>query len=129
MNLFTGVMSCGLICLLVIWMDRRWLPPALQPPLWLKALNAASALVFGALGIKGYVDNENRIVVVCSMLGLFVLAVLAALILKPAGNAPNASDSAVAIIWHRKPTKLTGRTLRIQRVTRSSRSDTGERPF
>ena len=38
-NLFTGVLSCGLICVLVLWMDRRWLPPGLQPPLWLSGLN------------------------------------------------------------------------------------------
>lgn len=73
-NLFTGVLACGLICLLVIWMDRRWLPPALWPPWWLRGLNAISAVVFLALGLKGYWDNENRAVVVGSMAGIAALA-------------------------------------------------------
>ena len=77
-NLFTGVLSCGLICLLVIWMDRRELPAALQPPKWQVAMNVLSAAVFLALGLKGYWDNENRIVVVCSMAGIFVAAVIVA---------------------------------------------------
>jgi len=77
-NLFTGVLSCGLICVLTIWMDRRELPPGLQPPIWLVALNVFSAAVFLALGIKGYWDNEHRIVVVCTMVGIFVAAMAVA---------------------------------------------------
>lgn len=74
-NLFTGVLSCGLVCILIIWMDRRWLPPALRPPNWLTALNCVSAILFLVLGLKGYWDNENRAVVVASMAGIFVVAV------------------------------------------------------
>ncbi|HUY90203.1 MAG TPA: Nramp family divalent metal transporter [Pirellulales bacterium] len=75
-NLFTGVLACGLICLLVIWMDRRWLPAALWPPIWLRGLNAVSAVVFLALGLKGYWDNENRTLIVGSMAGIVVLALV-----------------------------------------------------
>lgn len=81
-NLFTGVLSCGLICILVIWMDRRELPPGLQPPKWLVAMNVLSAVVFLALGIKGYWDNEHRIVAVCSMAGIFVIALLIAMAIR-----------------------------------------------
>ena len=77
-NLFTGVLSCGLICVLVLWMDRRWLPSGLQPPLWLSGLNLISALVFLALGLKGYWDYEHRIIAVSGILGILVIAMLIA---------------------------------------------------
>lgn len=73
-NLFTGVLSCGLICVLALWMDRRWLPRELQPPIWLNVLNVVSAIVFLGLGLKGYWDNENRLIALGSMLALLVLA-------------------------------------------------------
>jgi hypothetical protein len=82
-NLFTGVLSCGLICILVIWMDARELPPELQPPKWLIAINLFSAVVFLALGLKGYWDNENRLVVICSMAGILAAAVIVAAVLAP----------------------------------------------
>ncbi len=85
-NLFTGVLSCGLVCLLVLWMDRRWLPPGLQPPLWLTGLNAISALVFLGLGLKGYWDNQNRILAVSGILGLLVIAILIATVLASQRN-------------------------------------------
>jgi hypothetical protein len=82
-NLFTGVLACGLVCVLSIWMDRRWLPVALRPPWWLTALNLVSAIVFLGLGIKGYLDNENLAVVAWSMLGIFAAAMMIALALGP----------------------------------------------
>jgi Mn2+/Fe2+ NRAMP family transporter len=85
-NLFTGVLSCGLICVLVIWMDRRWLPPALQPPKWLTGLNLVSALVFLGLGVKGYWDNENRAVVIGALAGIFAAAVLVSMAAGPKLN-------------------------------------------
>lgn len=88
-NLFTGVLSCGLICILVIWMDRRALPAALQPPRWLVALNGLAAAVFLAIGLKGYWDNENRWVVVIGMASILLTAVTLARFLdrKSAGAA------------------------------------------
>jgi hypothetical protein len=77
-NLFSGVLSCGLICMLTFWMDRRWLPATLQPPALLVGLNLIAGVLFLALGIKGYWDNENRVLVVGSMLAMFVLAMLIA---------------------------------------------------
>ena len=82
-NLFTGVLACGLICFAVIWMDRRWLPSELQPPLWLTVLNLVSAAVFFGLGLKGYWDNENRVVVVGCMLGIFITAMIVAALAEP----------------------------------------------
>lgn len=80
-NLFTGVLSCGLICILVIWMDRRKLPSALQPSGWLIGLNGLSAVVFLAIGLKGYWENENRWIVVVSMFGILVIAMAIALMI------------------------------------------------
>jgi Mn2+/Fe2+ NRAMP family transporter len=82
-NLFTGVLACGLICVLSIWMDRRWLPVGLQPPMWLTGMNVLSAIVFLGLGIKGYLDNENLSVVVCSMAAMFAMAMIVAVAIGP----------------------------------------------
>ncbi len=59
-NLFTGVLLCGLLCLLNPWMDHRFLPRALRMPRWLWLLNLFAAAVFLALGIKGYWDHDSR---------------------------------------------------------------------
>lgn len=77
-NVFTGVLSCGLICILVVWMDRRWLPTELQPPKLLTILNVGSVLVFVGLGVKGYVDDENGLVAVGGMVGILIAAMLIA---------------------------------------------------
>lgn len=58
-NLFTGVLACGLICLFSLWTDRRFLPGAARMALPLRILNAAAALVFLTLGIKGYWDHSG----------------------------------------------------------------------
>src|SRR5690606_11758609 len=47
-KLFTGVLACGLICFLVIWMDRRFLPAVLQPPLAITTMNVLAGIVFFA---------------------------------------------------------------------------------
>jgi hypothetical protein len=82
-NLFTGVLACGLVCVLSIWMDRRWLPAGLRPPKWLTGMNVLSAVVFLGLGIKGCLDNENLPVVACSMAGIFAVAMIIAVAIGP----------------------------------------------
>ncbi len=82
-NLFTGVLACGLVCVVIIWMDRRWLPSRLQPPFWMTALNVVSAAVFFGLGLKGYWDNENRVVVVSGLVGIFLFAMILAAVAGP----------------------------------------------
>lgn len=59
-NLFTGVLGCGLFCLMNLWMDQRFLPKALRLPGWLWLLNLVSGLVFLGLGLKGYWDDQSR---------------------------------------------------------------------
>jgi hypothetical protein len=58
-NLFTGVLGCGLICLLNVWMDARWLPRGLRMNWPLTLLSLGAGLVFLALGFKGYWDHSG----------------------------------------------------------------------
>ena len=58
-NLFTGVLGCGLICLLNTWMDRRFLPPSSRMPWPLRFLGFAAGIIFLALGLKGYWDYRG----------------------------------------------------------------------
>jgi hypothetical protein len=58
-NLFTGVLACGLICLLNLWMDGRFLPRALRMGRALASLNIVAAITFLALGLKGYWDHSG----------------------------------------------------------------------
>ncbi len=73
-NLFTGVLFCGILCLLNPWMDRRFLPQALRMPSLLWLLNAIAFVVFVALAIKGYVYDQSRWL---ALGGLCVIAVAA----------------------------------------------------
>jgi Mn2+/Fe2+ NRAMP family transporter len=59
-NLFTGVLGCGLFCLINLWMDRKFLPKALRLPIWLWLLNLVSGFIFIGLGLKGYWEDQSR---------------------------------------------------------------------
>ncbi len=83
-NLFTGVMSCGLVCLLNLWMDRS-LPKSLQSPLLLTAANVAAGVFFVALGIKGYWDHSGWTALMLLVATLAAGWVLAPLIVKAIG--------------------------------------------
>ena len=74
-NLFTGVLGCGLFCLLNLWMDRKYLPKALRLPGWLWLLNLLAGLVFVALGLKGYWDDPSRSYAVASLCVMLVAGV------------------------------------------------------
>ena len=54
-SLFTGVLSCGFVCLLNPWLDR-WLPRAHRTPYWLSGVNVLAGTLFVLLGLKGYWD-------------------------------------------------------------------------
>lgn len=60
-NLFTGVLACGLICLISLWVDQRWLPRALRMRWPLVLLNVVAGLIFLFLGLKGYWDHSGWI--------------------------------------------------------------------
>jgi len=77
-NLFTGVLLCGLLCLLNLWMDRRYLPKALRLPGWLWLFNLVSGFVFLGLGIKGYWDHESRWYAIGSLCVMLVVSAVGA---------------------------------------------------
>ena len=54
-NLFTGVMACGIICLLNPWIDRK-LPIQMRPSILLVVANVIAGFAFIAIGFKGYWD-------------------------------------------------------------------------
>ena len=60
-NLFTGVLGCGLICLLNAWMDRRFLPPTLRPSKIAVLCSVCAGLVFVVLGLRGCWDHSGWI--------------------------------------------------------------------
>jgi hypothetical protein len=65
-NLFTGVLACGIICLLNPWIDWK-LPFQMRPNIVLAVANVIAGIAFLAIGIKGYWDFG----------GLAALAILA----------------------------------------------------
>jgi hypothetical protein len=79
-NLFTGVLACGIIALSSLWMDRRWLPPPLQSPLALRAVNLIGGGLFVALGIKAYWDHGGLAALGILLLTLLVGWLVAALL-------------------------------------------------
>ncbi len=88
-NLFTGVLGCGLFCLLNLWMDRRFLPETLRLPGWLWWLNLVSGLVFIALGLKGYWDDQSRWYAIGSLGAMLLIAAAGAHL---AGRWSNPAD-------------------------------------
>ncbi len=88
-NLFTGVLSCGIICLLNPWMDRL-LPSQLRPGGLLRGLNIIAGVGFLLLGVKGYWEFGG-IWALCILLGTIALGFLVAIVFKPliAGQASN----------------------------------------
>ena len=77
-NLFTGVLGCGLFCLLNLWIDRRFLPKGLRMPIWLKAINGLAAATFVALGVKGYYDAPGGAYAAAALGGALLIGLAAA---------------------------------------------------
>ena len=60
-NLFTGVLACGVICLLSIWADLRWLPKLVRPNTLLIIINLLAGVALLALGLKTYFDQYGSV--------------------------------------------------------------------
>jgi hypothetical protein len=58
-NLFTGVLGCGLICLLNVWTDYRFLPQPLRPSKATILFSIIAGLVFLVLGLRGCWDHSG----------------------------------------------------------------------
>lgn len=54
--IFGGVLTCGLWCLLMVWTDRRFVPPPLRMGRLLVTLNIASGLFLTTWGVRGVID-------------------------------------------------------------------------
>jgi len=78
-NLFTGVLACGIICILSCWADRRCLAAPFKTPLPLTLLNAIAAVLFIALGIKAYWDHSGWmafLILACTIAAAWLVAFL-----------------------------------------------------
>ena len=76
-NLFTGVLACGIICILSCWADRRCLAAPFKTPLLLTLLNAIAAVLFIALGIKAYWDHSEWmafLILACTIAAAWLVA-------------------------------------------------------
>jgi hypothetical protein len=71
-NLFTGVLGCGLICLLNVWVDSRFLSANWRMRWPLRLLSILAAVLFVGLGIKSYWDHSGWIafLILAGTLGL-----------------------------------------------------------
>ncbi len=80
-NLFTGVLSCGLICLLNPWMDHK-LPRDLRSGGLLTGLNLVAGCVFLFLGFKGYWDYGGSLALLI-LVGTIASGFAIAAVLRP----------------------------------------------
>jgi hypothetical protein len=77
-NLFTGVLACGLICLSNPWIDRH-LPARFRMPFALVALNVIGGLVFIVVALRSYWDYAGwRAMLI--VLGIFAFGMLVAML-------------------------------------------------
>lgn len=58
-NLFTGVLGCGIICLLSLWTNRRFLEKPWRMPPWLAFANGVAGLTFFGLGLYAYWQHSR----------------------------------------------------------------------
>jgi hypothetical protein len=78
-NLFTGVLGCGIVCLLTPWMSG--LKANARMPLWLIIANFITGTIFLGLGIYGYWEHSKWAAL--GMLALTAAAGMVAAVLLP----------------------------------------------
>jgi hypothetical protein len=100
-NLFTGVLGCGLVCLLNVWMDRQFLSANWRMGWPLRWLSLLAAVLFVALGIKSYWDH-SRWIALLILAGTLALGWIGARVAAKFISAiPRASDPQAADIESR----------------------------
>ena len=100
-NNFTGVFACGLLCFLMPWIDRRFLPNSLRMHWSLVILNFVSGAIFLGLGIKWYWENHNpqeyflktRWLGIGTIIGMAVLSIVLAYLRESRVTANSNSDN------------------------------------
>ena len=98
-NVLTGVLGCGLLCALNLWMDRRYLPRTLRFPWWLWFGNLAAACVLVAVGLHGcwsstshwYAFGGLGILLLISLIGAYLLGAQTGLFPLVTGSAEEES--------------------------------------
>jgi hypothetical protein len=86
-NLFTGVLGCGLICLLNVWMDWRFLPPTLRLSRAGVLFSAIAGLILLVLGLRGCWDH-SRWAAFGILAGTFLLSWMAAWLIRRLNQGP-----------------------------------------
>ena len=81
-NLFTGVLGCGIVCALNVWMDQRFLPAGLRMRWQLLVLCVVGAALFVVLGLKAYLDDRSGVAAFCILLGTLALGLAGASLLR-----------------------------------------------
>ena len=77
-SLFTGVLSCGIICVLNPWTDRV-LPREFQPSVFLKIANLIAGIVFLGVGLRAYwkLGGVNAVAILLGTVGVgFLIALI-----------------------------------------------------
>jgi hypothetical protein len=81
-NLFTGVLGCGIVCALNIWMDQRFLPRGLRMHWLLLVLSGGGAMLFVVLGLKAYLEDRSGVAALCILFGTLGLGLIGASLLR-----------------------------------------------
>ncbi len=89
-NLFTGVLGCGIVCALNVWMDHRFLPRGLRMHWPLLVLSGVGATVFMVLGLTAYSEDRSGVAALCIFLGTLALGLTGASLLGKRGGIPQA---------------------------------------
>ena len=58
-NLFTGVLACGVFCIANYWIEKKTIPSALRSHGFIQFMYLFAGAIFFVLGIKGYWDNHS----------------------------------------------------------------------
>ena len=87
-NLFTGVLACGIFCLSNLWIEMNHVPTKLRSSFLMRALYVGAGLLFLGLGLKGYWDNHDPEGGVLqsrwfSMSGIVAVTLLSVVVVRP----------------------------------------------
>ena len=58
-NLFTGVLACGIFCFANFWIEKKTMPVELQSKGFIQFTYVFAGVIFFVLGVKGYWDNHD----------------------------------------------------------------------
>ncbi len=96
-GVYTGVLTCGLYCLLNPWMDWKFLPASLRMSRFLAAMNLLASVVFVVVGVRALWDEwwytEHKWHAYLFLGVLVAIAMLAAKLLRRYLHEPAQQDT------------------------------------